>query len=347
MPSSHGAGGPRAQGPCYRAPVDDIRWGILGTAGIAESAFLPALGEAGGGVAAVVGSRDGARAASWAAANGVARGVQGYDAVIEDPELDAVYIPLPNGLHAEWTIASLQAGKAVLCEKPLCATPEETERVLAVARSAASPLWEAFVFPFHEQIERVREALAVGEIGEVRELWSRFHFVLDDPDDIRWFAGLAGGSIQDVGCYPIRLARLLFDAEPEGRAIADAIWNEDDVDLELWGGLAFPGGRRLLCSSGFRTPHDTATRVIGTEGELRISNPFHPETHDTWSVLRGDDVSVTPAVPDGVRSFTPAIRHIHRVLRGLEPPRHLAIDEAQGNADAIASMLRAARTTRS
>ena len=328
--------------------MDDIRWGILGTAGIAEGAFLPALAEAGGGVPAVVASRDAGRAESWAAANGVARGVEGYARVIEDPEIDAVYVPLPNGLHAEWTIAALEAGKAVFCEKPLCATPEETERVLAVARSATAPLWEAFVFPFHEQIDRVREALERGEIGEVRELWSRFHFVLDDPGDIRLFAELAGGSIQDVGCYPIRLARLLFAGEPDlDRTIADAAWTEDGVDVELWGGLTFPRERRLLFSSGFLTPFDTFTRVIGTEGELRITNPFHPEPHDTWSVVRGDEVSVTPAVPSGERSFTPAIRHIHRALRGLEPPRHLAVEEAQGNAVAIASLLRAARATRS
>jgi len=323
--------------------MDDIRWGILGTAGIAEGAFLPALSEAGEGIPAVVASRDAARAEAWAAVNGVARGVEGYAAVIADPDIDAVYIPLPNGLHAEWTIVALEAGKAVFCEKPLCATPEETARVLAAARSATAPLWEAFVFPFHEQIDRVREVLARGEIGEVRELLSRFHFVLEDPDDIRLFAELAGGSIQDVGCYPIRLARLLFDGEPEpDRTIADAVWTEDGVDSELWGGLTFPGDRRLLFSSGFLTPHDTLTRVIGTEGELRITNPFHPEPHDTWSLVRGDDVTVTPAVASGERSFTPVIRHIHRALRGLEPPRHLAVDEAQGNADAIASLLRAA-----
>jgi predicted dehydrogenase len=325
--------------------VDEIRWGILGTAWIAEDAFLPALAEAGDGVAAMVASRDGERARSWAAVHGVAEGVEGYASVIENPEVDAVYIPLPNGLHAEWTVAALEAGKAVLCEKPLCATPEETERVLAVARSAARPLWEAFVFPFHDQMDRVRETIAGGEIGEIREIWSRFHFVLDDPSDIRLFAELAGGSIQDVGCYPIRLARLLFDDEPDvSRTIADAVWIDDGVDAEIWGALTFPGDRRLVLSSGFRTPYDTFTRMLGTEGELRITNPFHPDGEDTWSVVRGEDVSVTTAMPSGERSFTPAIRHIHRVLQGLESPRHLALDDAQGNADAIASLISAARS---
>jgi predicted dehydrogenase len=325
-------------------PIEEpIRWGILGTAGIAESAFLPALREAGDGVALVVASRDGERAAAWAAEQGVTRGVEGYERVIEDAEVEAVYVPLPNGLHAEWTVAALDAGKAVFCEKPLCGTVEETERVLEAARTAAGSLWEAFVFPFHEQMTQVRGLIASGEIGEVREIQSRFHFFMDDPNDIRMFAELAGGSIQDVGCYPIRLARLLFDDEPElSRAFADAVWVGTGVDTELWGALAFPADRRLVFSCGFRSADDTFTRVLGTEGEIRMTNPFHPEAGDELTVLvEGESETQTP-VPSGERSFTPAIRHIHRALRGLESPRHLAVDEAMGNAAAIAALLAAA-----
>lgn len=324
--------------------LQPIRWGILGTAGIAESAFLPALREAGDGEARVVASRDRERAERWAQEQGVARGVEGYERVVDDPEIDAIYIPLPNGLHAEWTIAALEAGKAVLCEKPLCATPEETERVLAVARATPGPLWEAFVFPFHEQMDRVREAIARHDIGEVREIWSRFHFLLDDPQDIRLLAELAGGSIQDVGCYPIRLARLLFDDEPAlARTIADAVWTGTGVDTELWGALTFPDDRRLVLSCGLLSAEDTFSRVLGTEGEIRMTNPFHPGADDTWTLVRADGQDARPAAPAGERSFTPAIRHIHRVLRGLEPPRHLAINEALGNAVAIAALLGAAR----
>lgn len=321
-----------------------IRWGILGTAGIARSSFLPALREAGDGEAFVVGSRDLERGRVWAQAQGVAHAVQGYDAVIADPEVEVVYVPLPNGLHAGWTTAALEAGKAVLCEKPLCATPDETERVLAAARAADRPLWEAFVFPFHEQMARVKRLLDDGAIGDVREIVSRFHFLLDDPNDIRLFAELAGGSIQDVGCYPIRLARLLFDDEPDlSRSIADAVWVGTGVDTEVWGALAFPGDRRLLFSSGFLSGYDTLSRVLGTDGEIRMTNPFHPDAGDGFTIVRGNDVETHAAVASGERSFTPAIRHIHRVLRGLESPRHLAIDEAMGNATAIASLLDAAR----
>jgi predicted dehydrogenase len=324
---------------------EQVRWGILGTAGIAESAFLPALRETGDGVAVSVGSRDLERGRVWADEQSVARAVEGYDAVIADPDVEAVYVPLPNGLHADWTIAALEAGKTVFCEKPLCGTVEDTERVLAAARSAPGFLWEAFVFPFHEQMERVRELLAAGTIGRVREIQSRFHFVLDDPNDIRFFADLAGGSIQDVGCYPIRLARLLFDAEPDpSRALADAEWTPGGADTEMWGALVFPGDRRLVFSCGFRSGYDTLTRVLGTEGEIRMTGPFHPDPEDEVVVVRDGKMERQPATTSGEMSFTPAIRHIHRVVRGLEEPRHLAVDEAMGNAEAIAALLGSARS---
>jgi predicted dehydrogenase len=325
---------------------EPVRWGILGAAGIAESSFLPALRGTGEGRAVVVGAREGPRAERWAAEFGVDHGVEGYGSVLDDRAVEAVYIPLPNSLHAGWAIAALEAGKAVFCEKPLCGSVEQTEHVLAAARAGDGLLWEAFVFPFHEQMARARSFIADGSIGELREIWARFHFVLDDPDDIRMSAPLAGGATQDVGCYPIRLARLLFDVEPElSRVSADAAWSAG-VDVELWGTLPFGGDRRLQFSCGFRSAYDTFARVIGTVGELRMTNPFHPDPGDTLELIRdGHVVSQEPAMPSGERSFTPAIRHIHRVLRGEEEPMHLAVDEALGNARAVAAMLDAAAPT--
>ena len=326
---------------------EPVRWGILGTAGIASGAFLPALARAGGGTALVVGSRDGAKAKRWAGEHGVAEGVQGYARVLEDPRVEAVYIPLPNGLHAEWAIAALQAGKAVFCEKPLCATPGETEALLRAARAAPGPLWEAFVFPFHPQTDRLRELIAAGTIGELREIRSSFHFRLDDEEDVRMLLELAGGSVQDVGCYPIRLARLLFEAEPELEAtVASSRWAATGVDEECWGMLRFPDDRRLLLSCGFRAEDDTSTTLLGTHGRIHLTNPFHAEPEDTITLLRDGHAETEPAPSTEEPSFTAAIRHNHRAIRGLEPPRHLAVDEAMGNAEAIAAMLRAARGTR-
>jgi predicted dehydrogenase len=326
------------------ATPEPVRWGLLGAAGIASSAFLPALAETGDGRAIVVGARDGRRGERWAAEFGIERGVEGYEPVLADPEVEAVYIALPNSLHAEWTIAALEAGKAVLCEKPLCATVDETERVLAAAAAARGPLWEAFVFPFHEQMRRVRALIGDGAIGEPREIWSRFHFDLDDLDDIRMSEALGGGATQDVGCYSIRLARLLFGREPDlSGATADAVWTTG-VDEELWGTLPFGGDRRMQFSCGFRSTDDTFARVIGPAGEIRMTNPFHPGTEDTFELLSGGEVvERASAAPNGERSFTPAIRHVHRVLRGEEEPTHLAVDEALGNATAIEAILAAAR----
>src|SRR5499427_1518598 len=189
--------------------VTTVRWGVIGTAGIARKNFLPAVREAGG-EAAVVAGRDAERTSRWARDNAVGRAVAGYQALIDDPDIDALYIPLPNSLHAEWTIRALRAGKPVLCEKPLCGTLAEAEQVLAVAAETGTLLWEAFVFPFHAQFAAVQKLLADGAIGELLEIQSDFHFLLRNPANIRLARDLDGGALNDVGCYPVRIALELF-----------------------------------------------------------------------------------------------------------------------------------------
>lgn len=321
--------------------ADRVRWGIIGTASIARRFFLPAVREAGGEAAAVAG-RDAGRTQRWARENGVDRAVTGYQELIEDPRIDALYLPLPNGLHARWTIRALRAGKPVLCEKPLTGTLAEAEEVLAVARETGTPLWEAFVFPFHDQLDRLRALLASGAIGELREIQSSFHFVLDRPGDIRLAADLAGGALNDVGCYPVRLARDLFAAEHES-ASAAAEWNPAGVDLALWGTLGFPGGRRLLLSCSFTLAFTTFTRLLGTGGQIHLTNPFHPTPQD-WFEVRADgrDPVTHPAMGRDQHSFTGAVRHIQAVTRGGEEPRLLAVDTSLGSARALHDLTRSA-----
>src|SRR6266567_2085720 len=232
-----------------------VRWGIVSTANIARAAFLPAL-RAAGGIAAAVAGRDLTRAQEYARAYGVGRAVQGYQSLIDDPDTDVLYAALPNALHAEWTIQALRAGKPVLCEKPLCGTLADTEQVLAVARQTGTLLWDAFVFPFSEQMRRIATLVSDGAIGGLAEIQSSFHFRVGRPDDIRMSADLQGGALLDVGCYPVRLAQELFGprhlsawaaSEPGGQG----------VDLQTWGALGYPGGRRLLLSCGMRRSYDT------------------------------------------------------------------------------------------
>jgi predicted dehydrogenase len=315
-----------------------VRWGILGTANIARVQFLPGLRAAGGEAAAVAG-RDGARAEQFARENGIARAVAGYQRLVDDPEIDVLYIPLPNALHAEWTIAALKAGRPVLCEKPLCGRVADTERVLETARATGTLLWEAFVFPFHAQMERIRSLLAAGAIGELREIQSSFHFLLRRPGDIRLSAAMQGGALRDVGCYPVRLAVDLFGEEYHP---VQASWEEggDGVDIESWGMVGFGGGRRLLWSCGMRRGYDTFTRLLGTAGQIHISNPFHPRPGDHFEVLAGGTVHSYPAGA-AEPSFTAALRHISAVLRGEQQPQRLAVGTALPAARILDGLARA------
>jgi predicted dehydrogenase len=302
---------------------------VLGTANIAARAFLPAM-RAAGHVASVVGSRDPARAASWAVDNDVARAVTYEEAL--DADVDACYVALPNDQHVAWAGRAAATGRAVLCEKPLGLTADEVTGLLSQVGDAL--MWEAFVFPFHPQTELLRRLCAPGgPIGGLREVVSEFHFTVRSPENIRWQAEHGGGALLDVGCYPVRLARLLFGAEP-AKAAARAFRTAGGVDADFAAIADFPDQRRLVFSAGMRRSPSTFTRLIGLEGELRVTNPFHPTERDRVELWRGGSCTQTWA--NGAPSaFQHAIAHIGAVIAGAEAPRHLAAADALGNAAAL------------
>jgi predicted dehydrogenase len=321
-----------------------LRWGIMSTANIARASFLPALRAAGGRAYAVAG-RDLERTRQYAANNSIEHAFQGYDSLLRDDTVDAVYIALPNSLHAEWTIAAMRAGKTILCEKPLCVSVEETSRVLDVARETGTLLWEAFVFPFHPQLQRLQDIIAAGTIGEVREVDSEFHFQLRNRSNIRLSRELGGGALNDVGCYPIHLAGQVFGAMPQS-GIATAWWAPEDVDEEMQGVLSYPGERKLMFSCGLARTRGTFSRVIGTAGEVRMSDPFHPGPNDIFEVRAQSGSNETSAAAGDEPSFTAAIRHIQSVVAGEASPRHLAVDDAMGTAMGLALAHLSARSRR-
>jgi len=323
---------------------DPVRWGIISTANIARGQFLPGL-RAAGGVPAAVAGRDLGRAQAWAEQHGVDRAVAGYQALIDDPDIDALYIPLPNSLHAEWTIKALRAGKPVLCEKPLCGTLAEAEQVLAVAGETGTLLWEAFVFPFHAQFAAVQKLLADGAVGELLEIQSDFHFMVRNPANIRLARDLDGGALNDVGCYPVRIALELFGAGHTD-AWATAVWGGHDVDVDTQGSLGFPGGRRLLLTCGMRRAYDTFTRLLGTAGQIQLTNPFHPGRGDSYTVLTDGEPPRTLDAGAAEPSFTGMIRHIQNVLRGGEAPRQLALDTSLASARALHDLHQSMGTAR-
>jgi predicted dehydrogenase len=226
----------------------------------------------------------------------------------------------------------------VLCEKPLGLTADEVAGLLSQVGDAL--LWEAFVFPFHPQTQLLRQLCAPGgPIGGLREIISEFHFTVRQPQNIRLQAVRGGGALLDVGCYPVRLARLLFGAEP-AQAAARADWTAEGVDAGLAAVADFPGQRRLIFSVGLRRFPSTFTRLIGADAELRVSNPFHPTEHDRVELWRGGACEQTWG-NEPPRAFQYAIEHIGAVVAGTEAPRHLAATDALGNAAAL-DLIRAA-----
>jgi predicted dehydrogenase len=324
------------------APVE-VRWGILGTANIARRQFLPGLAEAGSGRALLVASRDRARAEDWAAAEGVDAGVEGYEALLERDDIDAVYVALPHSVHAEWTMRAIQAGKAVLCEKMLCRDPAELAPVLDSARRPGALLWEAFVFPFQAQHLRLLELVAGGAIGEVCEILSSFHFRVTQPTNIRLNSELGGGALADVGCYPLRLAQELLGPAPEPLQLCcQSIDHGRGVESDAAAIVAW-GAARLLLSVGFHRSSDTFTRVLGTTGQIQLTNPYHPGRGDTVTIQSESGEPVIEHPTHDARAFSAALRHIHRVLAGEEAPRHLAVDDSLPTAKVLEALQQACR----
>jgi predicted dehydrogenase len=281
-----------------------------------------------------------ASAQAFAAQQNVGRAVEGYHALLEADDVDAIYVPLPNGMHAEWTEAALRAGKAVLCEKPLASSLAQAEAVAAVVRETGGLLWEAFVFPFHEQTSRVLEIVGSGELGQLGEIRAYFNAQIPNPSDVRWDPELAGGALNDLGCYCIHLGTIFF-GETARRAQAMQTLTERGVDLTTQGILEYPSGRRLTFSCSFETVWEAGATIAGTRGTLSISNPFHATPGDYLEIrtgghtLREEHSSVSP-------TFTDALRHINAAIRGEEAPRHLAMTDALSTATAMELVRRAA-----
>jgi predicted dehydrogenase len=214
--------------------------------------------------------------------------------------------------------------------------------VLEVAGRTGTLLWEAFAFPFHLQLHEIQKLLQDGVIGELMEIKSNFHFSLRNPANIRLSRQLQGGALLDVGCYPVRLAQELFGPTYDA-AWASAVMGGEGVDVDTWGVLNYPGGRRLMLSSGLGRSYDTFTTLEGTGGQIRITNPFHPRPSDSYQLVVGSSEDRTFSSGAREPSFTALIRHIQAVLNGSEPPRQLAVETSLPTARALADLAASVR----
>jgi predicted dehydrogenase len=259
--------------------AESIRWGILSTANIAVKRFIPGVAASRNGTVAAIASRDPARAREIAERLGIPRVHDGYAELLADPEIDAIYNPLPNALHAEWTLAAAAAGKPVLCEKPLASDAAEAQRMVNACRARGVPLMEAFMYRFHPQHGRVREVLASGEIGDLRTLRASFTFMLEPfrPANVRLSASLAGGAFMDVGCYPVNLARWMFGEEPEWASAQVDRREEFGVEVAAVGVLGFSDRRMAIFDCGFRAAGPAAYTLGGTKGAIDVFDAFVPD----------------------------------------------------------------------
>ncbi len=308
--------------------IVQVRWGILGTANIARASFLPGVRAAGGRTVAVAG-RDAERTRVYAQQHGIERVHTGYEALLDDPLVDAVYVPLPNALHLPWVLRALAAGKPVLCEKPLGLTAAEVDTMIDASRKTGVPLWEAFVFMFRPHFAQIQAWIAEGAIGTLQEVDSRFRFALRSRDNIRFRPELGGGALYDVGCYPVHLATQLFGGPGLQTAVL-ADWDATGVDATTAGVVAFKTGH-LLFGASLASGRDTFTRLVGSTGAITASNPFHPIDRDTLTLYQGGRVTTVPA-GDGTPSFTAQIAHIQRAIRGEEAARGTAATTSRATA---------------
>jgi D-xylose 1-dehydrogenase (NADP+, D-xylono-1,5-lactone-forming) len=258
-----------------------LRLGILGAARIARTLFVPGVQAGQLAEVTAVASRDEHRARAMAAELEIPRAYASYTALLDDADIDAVYIALPNSLHAEWTIAAAKAGKHVLCEKPVASRAADAQRMALACQAAGVILMEGFMWRHHPQHARVRQLVREGAIGDPTFLRSSFTYVIspivENAHNVRLQADLEGGSLMDVGCYGVNAARWAFEAEPVAVAGQQVVDPESQVDTAFLGALRF-ADRRLasIDSSFFRTPANVYA-IEGSEGMLRVEKAFRPD----------------------------------------------------------------------
>jgi predicted dehydrogenase len=285
--------------------VADLRWGVLSPARIGTGKVIPAIQAAARCQVVAIASRDEGRAKVAADALGIGTAHGSYEALIDDAEVDAVYIPLPNHLHAEWTIRAAEAGKHVLCEKPLALSAADAQRMVDACEAAGVVLLEAFMYCFHPSWLAVQERIGSGRIGELRGIEVWFSYFNDDPTNIRNILEVGGGAMWDIGCYAVSVARLLFGSEPE-RVASDVRRDPaSGVDTLAAGVLGFAGGVATFgCST--RVEPDQRVHVYGSRGRITVGIPFNipPDLPTEVFVTHGGEPPVHPATE--VLRFDPA-----------------------------------------
>jgi predicted dehydrogenase len=272
-----------------------LRWGILSTADIGRRKVIPGILNADRCEVVAIGSRDAGQARRVAEELGIPVAHGSYQALLADPNVDVVYIPLPNHLHAEWTIAAARAGKHILCEKPLAMNAADAQRMLDVCAAEGVRLMEAFMYRLHPSWEEVRRLVREGRIGRLTAVQSWFSYSNDDPANIRNQLEAGGGALYDIGCYTINVSRMLFETEPVNVTASVVREPATGVDVLTSAILAFDSGTATFTVST-RVETDQRVHIYGTDGRISIEIPFNipPDRPTRIFVTAGGDPPVAP-----------------------------------------------------
>ncbi len=310
-----------------------LRLGLLSTARINLEILeaMPARVEA-----VAVASRDAARAEAYAREHGLARAHGSYEGLLADPEVDAIYIPLPNGLHHEWTMRSLRAGKHVLAEKPYSRHPGEVEEAFDLADESGLVLMEAFMYRHHPQTRIAADLVAGGAVGRLRTVRSSSGFTLP-AGDVRFDTELDGGALMDVGCYCVSASRLLA-GEPE-HVYGEQVVGETGIDLAFHGTLRCPGDVVAQFDCSFVQARGQRLAAVGEEGKLVVETPFRPDWGGDVLLVR-DGETTRVDVPEA-RMFELELENFAAAIAGEAPPL-LGRADALGQARAIDALYRSA-----
>jgi predicted dehydrogenase len=299
------------------SPSAKLRWGILGVAKIRQR-LRPAFAAASNAELRAIASRSLERAREAAADAGILTAHGSYEALLDDPGVDAVYIPLPNTLHAEWTKKAADRGKHVLCEKPLCPTAPEARELTDYCRARGVTLLDGFMWPHHPRTARLRQFLEGGGVGEVRRVGASFTFRMEplDPNNIRLRPDLAGGSLLDVGCYCVYGIRWAFGAEPV--RVQAAARYEHGVDAEMSGLLTLADGRMATFDCGFTQPYRGWLEVVGTEATVFVPDMWLPPRRAAFEIRRGG-YDIEEVVVENEDQIVHMLEHFGRAVLEKRP----------------------------
>jgi predicted dehydrogenase len=315
-----------------------LRWGLLGTARINRH-LIPAIRATGRSAVYAVASRSAGRAASYAAEWNIPQSLPSYDALL-DSDIDVVYVPLPNSLHVPWTVRALEAGKHVLCEKPLALSATDVDCVAQAAARSGRVVAEAFMYRHHALTLRVQQLIADGAIGQPCSIAGAFTYLRNREHDVRLDPDLGGGALWDVGCYPVSYAQLIAGAAP-ARVSAAQTLGPTGVDEEFAGRITYVNGVTAEIEASFRSEHRMAMRLSGTSGAIEIDRPFRPAPSDHVRLVRNG--IVTRIDVEGAPIFVDEVRDMEDAVLGVRPSR-VALAESRLLAATITALQAAARS---